>query len=588
MLVWPHCRRRIVHSVRTGDVAAIVVGTRTRSSARARRRFISSSTNDANNENNGTVENKEKPFYVTTPIFYVNAAPHIGHLYSMVLADTFKRWQQFIGKDSFLLTGTDEHGMKVQQAADKVEKPVKQFCDETSQLFKNLATTANISSDRFIRTTDEDHREAVHKLWTTLLEKGYIYKGKHEGWYSVSDETFYPESQLNRVFDQASGVTKVYSTETGKEVEWASEENYFFALSRMREPLLELYKSRISDKFVFPYSQFKPIIDSVEGGLSDLSISRPSSRFTWGIPVPGDESQTIYVWLDALANYLSAARYGQLTSNEFKKSMWPADIHVVGKDITRFHCIYWPAFLLAAELPVPKHVVVHSHWLMNGAKMSKSGGNIVDPNAVMAIAGVDSVRYYLLRHNILEGDGDFDTEKVLERRQADLVFKYSNLVSRTCSKSFSIELALSHALKGYPVAHTRQDKFLAFQSDLIAEANNLVDNVAKHMNNFNPTGALSEIWGVLKKANQYVDYATPWNTAPSNISPTIFVMAEMCRIVSIVLQPFLPTYSGKALDKLSVSSDHRSAEYAKFEADMTYGKDANLPNRGHVVERSSR
>ncbi|KAK9489911.1 tRNA synthetases class I (M)-domain-containing protein [Lipomyces doorenjongii] len=585
MLVWSHCSRRIIRPVRTSEVAAALLLRRKPLQVCESRRYKSNTANDAKADKNVTTEKEEKPFYVTTPIFYVNAAPHMGHLYSMVLADTFRRWQQFMGRHTFLLTGTDEHGMKVQQAANKIEKPVKQFCDETSQLFKNLASEAHISNDRFIRTTDEDHREAVHKLWNTLVEKGYIYKGKHEGWYSVSDETFYPESQLNREFDQSSGVTKVYSNETGKEVEWASEENYFFALSRMREPLLELYNSRLEDKFVYPYSQFKTIIDSVENGLSDLSISRPSSRFTWGIPVPGDESQTIYVWVDALTNYLTSAGYGKLTASEFEKSMWPVDIHVVGKDITRFHCIYWPAFLLAAELPLPKHIVVHSHWLMNGAKMSKSSGNIVDPHAVMAIAGVDSVRYYLLRHNILEGDGDFDTERVLERRQSDLVFKYSNLVSRTCSKSFSIELALSHHLKGYPIPGTRPDKFLAFQSEMITEANSLVDKVAKHMKNFNPTGSLSEIWDVLKKANQYVDYATPWNTESSNISPTIFVMAEMCRIISIVLQPFLPSYAMNALDKLSVSPERRSIEYAKFEADMTYGKGANLPNRGHVVVR---
>ncbi|KAK9237702.1 tRNA synthetases class I (M)-domain-containing protein [Lipomyces kononenkoae] len=584
MLVWSHCSKRLVRRLPTDHVASRFLRRR-RLPPCERRRHNSNTADVAKTGEGGTAKWGEKPFYVTTPIFYVNAAPHVGHLYSMVLADTFKRWQQFMRRDAYLLTGTDEHGMKVQQAANKVEKPVKQFCDETSELFKNLAAVSHISNDRFIRTTDEDHREAVHKLWNTLLERGYIYKGKHEGWYSVSDETFYPESQLRREFDQSSGITKVYSNETGKEVEWASEENYYFALSRMKEPLLEFYNSRLEDKFIYPYGQFETIIDSVENGLSDLSISRPSSRFTWGIPVPGDESQTIYVWVDALTNYLTAAGYGKLTAAEFENTMWPADIHVVGKDIARFHCVYWPAFLLAAGLSLPKHVLVHSHWLMNGVKMSKSGGNIVDPLAVMSIADVDSVRYYLLRHNILEGDGDFDTEKVLGRRQADLVFKYSNLVSRTCSKSFSIELALSHHLKGYPVPSTRPDKFLAFQSDMINEANSLVDKVAKHMNNFNPTGSLSEIWDVLKKANQYVDYATPWNTGAGNISPTIFVMSEMCRIISIVLQPFLPTYASKALDKLSVRPECRSIEYAKFEADKTYGKDANLPNRGHVVER---
>ncbi|KAK9465220.1 tRNA synthetases class I (M)-domain-containing protein [Lipomyces arxii] len=526
-----------------------------------------------------TYSTENKPFYVTTPIFYVNAAPHVGHLYSMVLADTLKRWNKFMGRDAYMLTGTDEHGMKVQQAAERAGVQVKEFCDQTSELFRDFTKLANVSNDRFMRTTDEDHKLAVYKIWNVLKEKGYIYKGEHQGWYSISDETFYPATQVERVIDPVQGTITV-SKETGKIVEWTSEENYFFALSRMRDDLLKFYDS--TPKFVYPETQFDYVRATAATGLPDLSVSRPAVRFTWGFPVPGDESQTIYVWLDALTNYITAAGYGTLSDEEFAKSIWPADIHVVGKDIVKFHAIYWPAFLMAAGLALPKHVVVHSHWLMNGSKISKSDGNIVDPAHIIELAGIDSVRYYLYCHNVLHTDGNFDSEDVLTRRLSDLVYKYSNFASRVTSRSFNIADAVKDAENG--VDHSkRSDSFMALQTELENRLNGLVEKVNSYIeSDFNVTAAVNEVMDTLRLANKYSEFATPWKTARHNVSPALFRMSEVVRVTSLVLQPFMPTYSAGALDKIKVSSDRRTVDYAKFGADYTYGEGANGKS-AHVI-----
>ncbi|KAK9462737.1 tRNA synthetases class I (M)-domain-containing protein [Lipomyces oligophaga] len=514
----------------------------------------------------------KKPFYVTTPIFYVNAQPHIGHLYSMCLADLQKRWHLFSGRDSFLLTGTDEHGMKVQQSAAKGSKEPQQFCDEISETFRRLARAANISVDRFIRTTDDDHVRSVQKLWRILRDNGFIYKSKHEGWYCVSEEVFYAESETQAVIDPMTRLPSRMTIETGKPVDWISEENYYFKLSAFQKPLLKLYED--NPVFVHPKGKLAEVRAVVENGLQDLSISRPTSRVPWGIPVPDDNSQTVYVWLDALTNYLTAAGFAD-PDFDLDLSRWPASLHIVGKDIIRFHSIYWPAFLLAANLPVPEQILVHSHWQINSKKISKSDGNVVDPYYIMDLLGVDSTRYYLFSQDLMESDGSFDTEAAIARRASDLVNKYGNLVSRTCSLKFDLAGAVRQVSE---LPSARQDNaisILEFEDELLAKLNTLATNVAVKMESYNIPGAISEIWEVLQMTNKFVDLCTPWSKQQrerGNTPLVIYTMADAARIISIVLQPFLPDISSRALDILDVDPKKRTLQFAQCQADWTFGK----------------
>ncbi|KAK0109590.1 methionyl-tRNA synthetase [Cadophora gregata] len=385
----------------------------------------------------------EKPYYVTTPIFYVNAAPHVGHLYTMVLSDILKRWQVLHGKQAILCTGTDEHGMKIQRAAAQAHTPPKEFCDLTAETFKSLAKRAGLSNDHFVRTTDPDHREAVQYFWQMLKEREYIYESKHEGWYCVSDETYYPESTIEKRLDPFTGRTFMASQETGKEVEWTSERNYHFRLSAFKDRLLDFYKS--NPEFVVPAARMSDVVKWVSDGLEDLSVSRPVERLTWGIPVPDDESQTIYVWLDALVNYITKAGYPWAPGKESALG-WPADVQVVGKDIVRFHCIYWPAFLLALDLEPPKQVLTHAHWTLNHQKMAKSTGNVVNPFFAIDRFGVDVMRYYLALEGGIINDSDYGNDFIVERYKKGLQGGLGNLVSRiTRPKIWSVHEAVQSA-----------------------------------------------------------------------------------------------------------------------------------------------
>lgn len=370
----------------------------------------------------------KKPYYVTSPIFYVNAAPHAGHLYTLVLTDILKRWQKLRGDDrAILLTGTDEHGMKIQKAASKAKVDVKAFCDQHASQFEELAKVANISYDRFMRTTDPDHKIAVEYFWRELNRNGYIYESKHEGWYSISDETFYPESKVHLVLEPSSGRKMHASIETGKEVEWTSEINYHFKLSDFKDRLLDHYQK--NPDFIVPSTRMNEMISEVENGLTDLSVSRPATRLTWGIRVPDDPSQTIYVWLDALINYLTMAGY-PFASDAASNSVWPPECQVIGKDIIRFHCIYWPAFLMALNLPLPKQFLSHAHWTLNRAKMSKSEGNVVNPFFAINRFGVDVMRYYMAHDGGIVDDADYENLFIVDRYKKDLQGGFGNLVSR--------------------------------------------------------------------------------------------------------------------------------------------------------------
>ncbi|KAJ8031056.1 Methionine--tRNA ligase, mitochondrial [Holothuria leucospilota] len=337
-----------------------------------------------------------KPVYISTPIFYVNAVPHIGHLYSVVLADFFHRYMKMTGTtDAMFSTGTDEHGLKVQQAAASAGKDPKLFCDEVSQEFKRLFDCSDVAYTDYIRTTEERHRKAVKCFWEELFSRGFIYKGHYEGWYSTSDETFLPEGQITDGTDKNGQKIKV-SVDSGNTVEWTTETNYMFKLSEFGDHLMKWLET--NPKSVQPTKFHSMVKTWVRAGLKDLSVSRQKSRLEWGIPVPGDDSQTIYVWLDALVNYLTVCGYPDSLCG------WPG-INIVGKDILKFHAIYWPAFLMAAGLEPPQAVVCHSHWTMDNFKMSKSRGNVVDPFDQLKKYSSDGLRYFLLREGVLHSDG---------------------------------------------------------------------------------------------------------------------------------------------------------------------------------------
>ena len=417
------------------------------------------------------------------------SAPHVGHLYTIVLADILKRFQVLVGENAILCTGTDEHGMKIQQAAAKAQMPPREFCDIGAETFKTLARRADIANDHFVRTTDEDHKEAVQYFWFMLKQRGYIYESKHEGWYSVSDETFYPETTLEKRVDPYTGKTFMASQETGKEVQWTSEANYHFRLSAFKDQLLEFYKD--NPQFVVPASRMADVVSQVSSGLEDLSISRPVDRLTWGIPVPDDETQTIYVWLDALINYITKAGYPWAPGQESAKG-WPANVQVIGKDIVRFHCIYWPAFLMALGIKPPKQILTHAHWTLGNQKMAKSTGNVVNPFFALDRFGVDVMRYYLAHDGGIQQDSDYGNNFIVERYKKGLQGGIGNLVSRiTRPKIWSVREAVIAAhtenLRGPDGTTIEHVKLLK----------HLPKRVSVEMKNLNPGAALQVIMDVV-------------------------------------------------------------------------------------------
>ncbi|KAG9668214.1 hypothetical protein KCU99_g8354, partial [Aureobasidium melanogenum] len=530
-----------------------------------------------------------KPYYVTTPIFYVNAAPHAGHLYTMVLADVLKRWQVLKGKKAVLLTGTDEHGMKIQQASAKAGSDPKPFCDKGADIFKNLAARAELSNDHFIRTTDPAHKEAVEYAWHLLNERGYIYQSKHEGWYSVSDETFYPESQVHLVLDPPTGRKVMASIETGKEVEWTSEINYHFRLSAFRDKLLAYYAE--NPEWITPQAKMKEIVSAVTAGLEDLSISRPSSRLTWGIRVPTDPTQTIYVWLDALINYATAAGYPWAPGSEHTGG-WPADVQIIGKDILRFHCIYWPAFLMALDLPLPKRFLTHAHWTLGKQKMAKSTGNVVNPFFALDRFGTDTMRYYMIHDGGIDNDADYDNIHIIERYKKGLQGGLGNLTARiTRGKGWDVKRAIERFSGDYKSAspfgqgHAREVAIAEFKQ-LLVEFPQAVDS---RMEALRPNFALKGLMDNIYAANAFLQSQAPWDIAAGlrkgelvdNVSSKedaelqmdyiIFLSTEMLRLAGIMLQPVMPAKAKQLLDMLGVADDRRSFADAQLGADKDYG-----------------
>ena len=505
---------------------------------------------------------------MTSPIFYVNAAPHVGHLYTLILADVLKRWHALLGTRSILCTGTDEHGMKIQGAAAKAGQDVRAFCDEMQQPFRMLAKEAHIDWDHFIRTSDPDHRFAVQHFWLMLQQRGMIYLKKHEGWYSVSDETFYPEKSVQWALDPATGRKFMASKETGKEVEWTSEKNYHFRMSELRPRLLDFYRQNPS--FIIPENRMRDVVQEVESELQDLSISRPRNRLSWGIPVPDDDTQTIYVWVDALINYLTKANYPFQIPGTEDAAGWPADCHVIGKDIVRFHCIYWPALLLALDLPLPKRVLTHAHWTLGKKKMSKSTGMVVNPFFAISRFGVDCMRWYLILDGGIKDDAAYDNSFIIDKYKKGLQGGLGNLVSRiTCGKGWDVRKAVQEKRSS-----STEDLDRQFRSCL----ERLPPSIFEDMEKPNPGDALAKVMNVVYDTNVYLQHTSPWDLKnpkdQDRLNEVIYLCAESIRICGILLQPFMPEKMSKLLDMLGVAENCRLYANTTFGSDEDYG----LPN----------
>ena len=504
-------------------------------------------------------------YYITTPIYYVNDVPHIGHAYTTLACDALARFMRLDGVDVKFLTGTDEHGQKIEKAAAAAGMAPLDFATMNSDNFRKLAALMNYSNDDFIRTTEPRHIAAAQKLWDAMKARGHIYLGKYDGWYSVRDEAFYGEGEL---IDGPNG-KKV--APTGADVEWVEEPSYFFDLSKWQDKLLAFYDA--NPDFVAPASRFNEVKSFVKGGLQDLSISRTS--FTWGIPVPGDEKHVMYVWLDALTNYMSAVGYPDTNAESFKK-YWPADLHMVGKDIVRFHAVYWPAFLMAADLPIPKRVFAHGWWTNEGQKISKSLGNVIDPIKLVETYGLDAVRYFLLREVPFGNDGDFSHKQMINRINADLANSFGNLAQRT----------LSMIVKNCDGQVPQPGAFSADDESLLAQSEALLDKLRDRFSKQVFHDALEDIWVVVRAANGYVDTQAPWTlrkTDPARMATVLYVLAETVRRLSLLLQAITPDAAAKLLDQLAVPSSQRG--FAYFGKDYALKPGLSLPAPAGVFPR---
>lgn len=510
----------------------------------------------------------------------------------MLLADTKVKWEQLSpDKETYFLTGTDEHGLKIQAAAENKGVEPKRFVDSVSQNFKHLVAHYDVQPQRFIRTTDADHIDAVVHFWNHMMARGLIYKGSHSGWYSVSDEAFYPESQIKEIVDPVTQAAKKVSIETNNEVVFHEEENYFFRLAQFQADLVAHLEQ--NPQFVQPAIKQREVLEILKKDtLEDLSVSRPSSRLKWGITVPNDASQKVYVWFDALINYLTAAGYPALDGG-----IWPADCHIVGKDIMRFHCIYWPIFLMAAGLPLPKQVVVHSHWLSEGVKMSKSLGNVVDPIELANHYGKDSARFFLMANANLVQDCKF-TELAMHQTHSMLINKYANTCARIGQGTkFDISEAVGRFHKGAfehceelilenALGHSPQ-QFVTLWRDLVSSINSLHADMDSEMALYGQQRAIQRWWETIEKGNIFYQFCEPWRyltmaqdaalsaeerRAYETIkSLIVFTFAEMGRVSSICISPFMPTLALGFLDRWGVSENHRDASFCKYGGEHSYG-----------------
>ncbi|MFW0168883.1 methionine--tRNA ligase [Rothia sp. P4278] len=479
------------------------------------------------------------PYYITTAISYPNGAPHIGHAYEVIAADAMARFKKLDGFDVRFMTGTDEHGQKMQTTAQKQGKSPQELADENSARFRAMAELVGANFDRFIRTTDPDHYAASQAIWKKMEEKGDIYLDKYAGWYSVRDEAYYTEEET----ELRDGVRYAIATDT--EVEWTEEESYFFRLSKYADRLLDLYET---EGYVYPETRRNELASFIKGGLNDLSISR--TTFDWGVPVPGNDKHVMYVWVDALTNYLTGVGYPDTDSELFTK-YWPADMHLIGKDITRFHAIYWPAFLWSAGLELPQKVFGHGFLLVDGEKMSKSIGNTVDPADLVAGFGLDQLRFFLLRDVSFGQDGSYSAEAIKNRINSDLANDLGNLAQRS----------LSMVAKNCEGTVPQPGQFTAEDTAMLEAAGALLEQVRADFDILAFHRALERIWQVVGQANRYFTAQEPWKlrkTDPERMNTVLYVTAEVLRIVATLTQPVMPTSMGKLLDLLAVAPENRS------------------------------
>ncbi len=492
-----------------------------------------------------------KKFYITTPIYYPSDKLHIGHTYSTVAADTMARYKRFQGFDTFFLTGTDEHGQKIEDKAKEAGVTPKEYVDKIVAGIKDLWKLMNISNDKFIRTTDEYHEKAVQKIFTKMYEKGDIYKGYYEGLYCKPCESFWTETQA----------VDGKCPDCGRPVTNEREEAYFFKLSAYADKLLKYYEEHPG--FIEPVSrQNDMVINFIKPGRQDLCESR--SSFKWGIPGPVNEDHVIYVWLDALTNYITALGYGSDDETLYNK-FWPADVHLIGKDIIRFHTIYWPAFLMSLDLPLPEKVYGHGWVLLEGGKMSKSKGNVVDPVILAERYGVDALRYYLLREIAFGSDGIFSNENLINRINSDLANDLGNLVSRT--------VAMVQKYFGGTISAEREAG--EFDADLKALAAQTKTDAEAELDKLNFSVALTNIWKFVSRTNKYIDETAPWalakdETKQARLAEVMYNLCESIRIISVLIAPFMPETSAKIRAQLGVVADFDWSECGEFGKEATY------------------
>lgn len=511
-------------------------------------------------------EQTKTPFYITTAISYVNGAPHLGHAYEQILTDTMARHKRLDGYDVMFLTGTDEHGQKVAKTAEKEGMDPKAFTDKIAQKFIDMTSQLNISNDDFIRTTEPRHYEASKAIWNAIKENNPddIYLDKYAGWYSVRDEAYFTEGELTDGEDTEGNKYKL--APTGATVDWVEQESYFFKLSAYGEKLLALYAKH--PEFIEPESRRNEIISFVKSGLQDISISR--TNFKWGVPVPNDEDHVMYVWLDALTNYITGVGYPDTTCEKYKK-YWPADFHVIGKDIIRFHCIYWPAFLMAANLELPKKVFAHGFINVQGQKMSKSVGNVIAPQDLIDAYGLDPTRYLLMREVPHGQDGNFSHDYAIQRINSDLANGLGNLSQRTLSMIYKNCDGKIPA----PGDFTDEDKKLLNHAH-----ERLMLSVREEGDKMRFNRALEAIFKLVIEANGYVDAQAPWGlkkTDEARMGTVLYVLAEVVRVLGIAMLSVTPDSAGRILDQIKISEEERLYAHISKDFMLKHGTEIDKP-----------
>ena len=502
-----------------------------------------------------------RPYFITTAISYPNGPPHIGHAYEAIATDVIARFHRLAGEDVYFLTGTDDHGQKMFQTARDQNIAPLELADQLTPRFKEMVAAFKCSNNDFIRTSEERHYKAVAAIWQRMADNGDIYKDSYAGWYSVRDEAFYTEAEL--ISDEAGNKT----APSGTEVEWVEEESYFFRLSAYEDKLLDYYKSH--PDFIAPTTRKNEIVSFVSGGLKDLSISRTS--FSWGVPVPDDPEHVVYVWVDALTNYLTAAGFPDNDS-----PLWPAALHVIGKDITRFHAVYWPAFLMSAKLGLPKNIFAHGFLTLRGEKMSKSAGNVMDPFDMVNRYGSENLRYFFMREVPFGQDGSFSDEAIVNRVNADLANDLGNLAQR------SLSMIAKNCDGIMPTPHLNEEgdaSLLTLADGLHAKMNDAMDRLAIHE-------YLKSIFELVSEANRYFAEQEPWGlkkTDPARMGTVLYLAAEIIRQASIALQPVIPEGSLNLLDLLDVPQEQRTFNFLGSTGRLAFGQ--NLPKPEVIFPR---